>query len=103
MVKEIMEEIKKAETAGEQSLEDARFKAKYMVDNAKEECIKYKETAIAKQQKDAESMMKRAQDEGTKYASKVEDEAIKEKQDVIKLAESKESGAIKLVIDELIQ
>ena len=31
-----MEEIKKAETTAEQSLEDARYKAKYMIESAKE-------------------------------------------------------------------
>lgn len=97
-----MEEIKKAESVAEQSLEDARYRAKYMVDNQKKECEEAMTKAVNDQKVQAGKQMEKAREEGAKYAAKVEDETVKERQSIIDEVKAKEQGAIDLVIKEIL-
>lgn len=102
MVKEIMEEIHKAEQQAEKALQDAEYKAGFMVESTKKEIQKNRETALNRQQKEAAGRMEDVQAEGRKFEEKIRDDTVKERQKIVKIAKEKEGGAIELVISQIV-
>lgn len=103
MVKEIMEEIKRAEGEAEQSLENARYRAVYMIENAKKEAEKNKQETCEKQRADAEKELNQAKAKGEEYVINVEIQTRKLKDEIVKIVKEKEKDAVKLVISQIME
>lgn len=102
VIKEIMEEINKAEQQAEKALQDAGYKAAFMVDSTKKEVEKNRETALKNQKKEAEKRMENVQTEGRKFEEKIQNETVKERQKIVNRAKEKEEGAIALILSNIV-
>ena len=102
LIKEVMNEIGKAEQQAEQTVGDAMFQANHMIEAAKKNAAEHKEREIKNQEVLAKKKLEEAKRQGEVYSAQVEDETIKERQNILKKAKDNEEGAIELVINSLI-
>ena len=102
MVKEIMEEIKKAEDAADGKLDEARLKAKSMIEEAEKNVETKRQESLKKQTLKNEERMEAARKEGNAYLSDTDKKTEELKKNIMKMASEKESGAVDLVIKEIL-
>ncbi len=102
MVKELLEEIKKAEEKAESNLENARYKAKYMLDKEKENCENRKAEARTSQSKKRSEALEKVMLEGDNYKHEKYDVIVAKKNELLSMAKSKEAEVIGDVIEEII-
>ncbi|MDO4960961.1 MAG: hypothetical protein Q4E57_03785 [Eubacteriales bacterium] len=102
MAKEIIEEIKKAETAAAEGISNAKAEADKLINDARDAAKTYYESEIKKARDAASSKVSDAEAAAEKVISEAEGKAAEAKEALKAAAAAKQPEAVKAVIDSLL-